>query len=163
MVMLNNSTFGNSKNYFTYNTPNIKDFWQLKKLLNTLLYNTPKIKSFIFFTTSFKYSFVILPLCLFLSLPSPPPPFSLLWSKSNQQTHTSFFSTQQTPPLYSQPYNPIPTTSHQYKKKKRRKHQPPYPKSWFSNLDRLTNCKNERVKVFEAGPRLNRGRTVMMS
>ena len=118
MVVLNNLTFGNSKNYFTYNTPNIKDFWQLKKLLNTLLYNTPNIKDFFFFTTLFKYSFVILPLCLFLSLPPLSLSLSLLWSKSNQQTHTSFFLTQQTPPLYAQPYNPIPTTSHQYKKKK---------------------------------------------
>ena len=112
--MLNNLTFDNSKNYFIY--------------FNTLLYNTHNIKDFIFFTTSFKYSFVILPLCLFLSFSLslssfPPPPnlsLSLLWSKSNQQIHTSFFSTQQTPPLYSQPYNPIPTTSHQIKRKKKK-------------------------------------------
>ena len=76
--MLNNLTFDNSKNYFIY--------------FNTLLYNTHNIKDFIFFTTSFKYSFVILPLCLFLSLPSPPPlSLSLFFEAkaTNKSTHHS--------------------------------------------------------------------------
>ena len=96
--MLNNLTFGNSKNYFAY--------------FNTLLYNTHNIKDFIFFTTSFKYSFVILPLCLFLSLPSPPPSLSSLKQKQPTNPHiillnpanpTSLFSTLQSHTHYQSP------------------------------------------------------------
>ena len=123
MVVLNNSTFGNSKNYFTYNTPNIKDFWQLKKLLNTLLYNTPNIKVFIFyFTISFKYSFVILPLCLFLSLPSPPPLSLSLFFEAKATNKPTHHSSQPSKPHLSilNPTIPYPLLATSIKRKKKK-------------------------------------------
>ena len=74
--MLKIFAFNNLKSYFIY--------------LITSLYNIFNIKSFIFFTTSFKYSFFIFSLSLslssFLSLSLS---LSLLLSKSHQQIHTT--------------------------------------------------------------------------